>query len=193
MKRTIMIGLIFAILIAGCEKDNDHEEPEGVLLSGKGASTDFVDFTFLSMDFFGMKWLTMIGFSASDTLIIMSLTGDQINVDQSIALADTGMVFIGGTFGSGRYVVANLNEGTNYVSGTITFTEWDLDFTEADLTRTISGKFSSGASLLAGAAGSGANPFQANISGKFEAPFSTGALMMDKVKTAIPRKLLLPK
>jgi hypothetical protein len=192
MKRIPALSVLVVFLAIGCEEENGNGAEESVFLSGSGVTTEFEDFKFASLDFLGLaNWLLIIGTSGTDTLMITSFVGEQISENQAIALGDTSTLVFFATLGSRDYVAANVDVGTNFVSGSITFTEYDLDYTDSDASKKIAAEFSAGASIAGGTVESEAPTFKVDISGGFEAPFSLSAMALSRLPAEVRQKYTL--
>ena len=97
------------------------------------------------------------------------------------------------TLGSGDYIAANLDIGTSFVSGSVTFTDYDIDYTESDASKKIAAEFSEGASIAGGTMDSEAPTFRVDISGGFEAPFSLSAMALSRLPAAARQKFMLER
>lgn len=193
MKRILTLSLLMIFLTLGCEEENGPDKEEHVVLSGSGATTEFEDFQFLSMDFLGINWLVIIGTSGTDTLMISSFVGDQITEDQGIALSDTSTLIMFATIGSGDYIAANIDVGTSFVSGNLTFTDYDIDYTESDATKKIAAEFSDGASIAGGTLESEMPTFKVDISGEFEASYSFGVMALSRLPASARQKFRIER
>jgi hypothetical protein len=194
MKRILGLAILALLITTGCEEENGNGAEESVILSGSGVNTEFKDFQFASLDFMGLaNWLIIVGTSGTDTLMITSFVGEQITENQAIALNDTSKLMFFGTIGSHNYMFVNIDVGTSFVSGNITFTDYDLDYTASDATKKIAAEFSAGASLAGGAVVSEESTFKVDISGGFEAPYSLSAVSASRLPAAVRQKIMLDR
>ncbi len=167
MKNRVLLLFLAFLLFSGCNDDNGSTAagPAGngagknVIVSGEGASTEFQNFQFAALDFFGTPFIVISGINGPDSLVITLFQLPTVN--SPIALSDS-LLFIVGTFGSAQFLVSN-QESTP--SG---FVSVSLTFSTVDTAQTMVGAFASGSSL-AGAKLSDGSSFQASISGEFSA------------------------
>jgi hypothetical protein len=135
---------------------------EVVHISGGGRSIDYSNLEFVTLDFFGIPFTTMLAYSGPDTMAIVLYIIPQL--DTPVDFSDTNLV-IAASLDSLQYAFYNIEvdslNPTGFIQGSVTFTAFDTG-------QVITGFFADSSTLL-GVNTADTSKFQSTISGSFRA------------------------